>query len=117
MEIRKTIWKAFKKVLRWFDFSGESFSFKYRDQDKLSTVSAGIIYIIYFIFVFAYFIILFIQIKDHEIFDLKYYTMKADKDEKIILGNTNTSFAFGLTNDNENAEYNITDLFSIISSI
>ena len=113
MEIRKTIWKAFKKVLRWFDFSGESFSFKYRDQDKLSTVSAGIIYIVYFIFVFVYFIKLFMQIKAHEIFDLKYYTMKADKDEKIILGNTNTSFAFGLTNDNENAEYNITDLFDL----
>jgi len=113
MEIRKTIWKASKKVLRWFDFSGESFSFKYRDQDKLSTVSAGIIYIVYFIFVFVYFIKLFMQIKDHEIFDLKYYTMKANKDERLILSNIDTSFAFGLTNDNKNAEYDITDLFDL----
>ena len=47
MENIKTAFKKFKKGIRWFDFSGESFTFKYKDKDKLSTISAGIIYFIF----------------------------------------------------------------------
>ena len=113
MEKEKTTWKTFKNVIRWFDFSGDSFTFKYRDQDKLSTLSAGIIYIIFFVLALAYFINIYIPFHDHKIFKLQYYLMKADQNEAIKLDNINTTFAFGLTNDNDNAEYNITDLFNL----
>ena len=113
MEKEKTTWKTFKNVIRWFDFSGDSFTFKYRDQDKLSTLSAGIIYIIFFVLALAYFISIYIPFRNHEIFKLQYYLMKADENEDITLNNSATTFAFGLTNEEKNPEYNITDLFNL----
>ena len=115
MEIRKTIWKAFKKVLRWFDFSGESFTFKYKDKDKLSTISAGIIYLIFYILALSYFIYIFIHFLNKEIFQLQYYIMNSDQNENIKLDDKTTTFAFGLTNDNNGNEYQISDLFTMIS--
>ena len=47
MKKENTTLKKFKKVVRWFDFSGESFTFKYKDKDKLATILAGIIYLIF----------------------------------------------------------------------
>ena len=77
----ETTWKIFKKVLRWFDFSGESFTFKYKDKDKLSTISAGIIYLIFYILALLYFIYIFIHFLNKEIFQLQYYVMNSDQNE------------------------------------
>ena len=54
MKKENTTLKKFKKVVRWFDFSGESFTFKYKDKDKLSTILAGIIYLIFFVLALSY---------------------------------------------------------------
>jgi hypothetical protein len=102
MKKEKITLKKFKKVVRWFDFSGESFTFKYKDKDKLSTILAGIIYLIFFLLAFSYFISIFIPFHNKKIFDLQYYVMNSDQKEKIIFGNKTTAFAFGLTNENKN---------------
>ena len=113
MKKEETTWKIFKKVLRWFDFSGESFTFKYKDKDKLSTISAGIIYLIFYILALLYFIYIFIHFLNKEIFQLQYYVMNSDQNENIKLDDKTTTFAFGLTNDNNDTEYHISDLFTI----
>ena len=113
MKKENTTLKKFKKVVRWFDFSGESFTFKYKDKDKLATILAGIIYLIFFLLALSYFISIFIPFHDKKIFDLQYYVMNSDQKEKIIFGNKTTAFAFGLTNENKNATYDIKDLFVI----
>ena len=113
MKKEETTWKIFKKVLRWFDFSGESFTFKYKDKDKLSTISAGIIYLIFYILALSYFIYIFIHFLNKEIFQLQYYIMNSDQNENIKLDDKTTTFAFGLTNDNNGNEYQISDLFTI----
>ena len=102
-----------KNFIRWFDFSGESFTFKYRDKNKLSTLSAGIIYIIFFVLALSYFISTIIPFLNHQIFKLQYYETNSDKNEKIVLDGKTTTFAFGLTNENTNNEYNINDLFNL----
>ena len=116
MKKEETTWKSFKKVIRWFDFSGESFNFKYKDKDKLSTILAGIIYFVLYILALSYFIYIFILFKNKEIFKLQYYVVNSDQNENIKLDDNNTTFAFGLTNDNNDnndTKYNIWDLFTI----
>ena len=76
--------KKFQKFLRWFDFSGESFTFKYKDKDKLSTISAGIIYFIFFVLALTYFISILKPFLEHKIFDLQYYVINTDQNEIVI---------------------------------
>ena len=115
MKKEETTWKSFKKVIRWFDFSGESFNFKYKDKDKLSTILAGIIYFVLYILALSYYIYIFILFKNKEIFKLQYYVVNSDQNENIKLDDNNTTFAFGLTKDNNgnnDTKYNIWDLFT-----
>ena len=103
-------------MIRWFDFSGESFNFKYKDKDKLSTILAGIIYFVLYILALSYFIYIFILFKNKEIFKLQYYVVNSDQNENIKLDDNNTTLEFGLTNDNNDnndTKYNIWDLFTI----
>ena len=68
-EIKKRI----KNFIRWFDFYGESFTFKYKDEDKLSTIFGGIIFISFYIFAIFYFIGIFSPLHGMKVFELKYY--------------------------------------------
>ena len=105
--------KKFKKFLRWFDFSGESFTFKYKEEDKLSTVSAGIIFIVFYILALSYIINISIPFFGRKLFHLQYYIMNSDQNDNIniTLGDNSTAFAFGLTDSNKNNNsINVSDL-------
>ena len=105
----------FKKVVRWFDCFGESFTFRYKDEDKLSTVLGGIIFIIFSIIWILYFIYNLIPFIQKENFTLQYYTMNLNNTEPIELAEAPTALAIGLTdnNYNSNIKYNISDLFTL----
>ena len=115
MEKEKKSGKKYKKILKWFDFSGESFTFKYKDENKLSSILAGIIFIFFYAIALFYFIYISFPFFRRELFSLQYYFTNLDGKgkEDIKLGTNLTAFAFGLTNDEKNPTYNITDLFII----
>ena len=100
-------------TIRWFDFCGESFTFRYKDEDKHASILGGIICIIFYIIAFLYFIYNFIPFIKRENFSLQYYTMNLEETEKIKLAEETTAFAFGLTDNSDNKEYNISNLFKL----
>ena len=100
-------------TIRWFDFFGESFTFRYKDEDKHASILGGIICIIFYIIAFLYFIYNFIPFIKRENFSLQYYTMNLEETEKIKLAEETTAFAFGLTDNSDNKEYNISNLFKL----
>ena len=100
-------------TIRWFDFFGESFTFRYKDEDKHASILGGIICIIFYIIAFLYFIYNFIPFIKRENFSLQYYTMNLEETEKIKLAEEATAFAFGLTDNSDNKEYNISNLFKL----
>ena len=100
-----------KRVIRWFDFFGESFTFRYKDEDKHSTLLGGIICIIFFTIFISYFIYNFIPFIKRENFTLQYYTMNLNNTEHMLLAEPPTAFAFGLMDDNNDTNNNISDLF------
>ena len=111
--MEKKKWTA-KKIFRSFDFFGESFTFRYKDEDKHSTMLGGIICISFFIISIFYFIYNFIPFYHRESFSLQYYTMNLNKTETIKLDESPTAFAFGLTDENDNTtSYNIYDLLEL----
>ena len=116
MKKTKKPW-TFRSFLRNFDFFGESFTFRYKDENKLSTVLSGIICIIFYIIGFVYVVINFIPFYNRKIFTLQYYAMhsnNSDHTDDINLEDNKTSFAFGLTNDDNKAEeYKLYELFNI----
>ena len=100
-------------TIRWFDFFGESFTFRYKDEDKHASILGGIICIIFYLIAFLYFIYNFIPFIKRENFSLQYYTMNLEETEKIKLAEETTAFAFGLTDNSDNKEYNISNLFKL----
>ncbi len=50
---KKTL-KTIKKYLRMFDFFGESFTFRYKDEDKHLSALSGFICISFYIFALVY---------------------------------------------------------------
>ena len=100
-----------KRAIRWFDFFGESFTFRYKDEDKHSTLLGGIICIIFFTIFISYFIYNFIPFIKRENFTLQYYTMNLNNTEHMLLAEPPTAFAFGLMDDNNDTNNNISDLF------
>ena len=101
-----------RRALRIFDFFGESFTFKYKDEEKHSSVLGGIVCICFYIIALVFFIYKFIPFYKRKIFSLQYYSI--DDDNKIILFNeSNSSFAFGLddgTKNKNNPLYNLLDI-------
>ena len=113
MEINNRIW-TIKRILRIFDFFGESFTFRYKDEDKHSTVLGGIIFIIFSVVSLVYAIYNFIPFYHKEVFSLQYYTMNLNNTEEIKLAESPTAFGVGFSDENKNQTlYNISDLLEI----
>jgi len=110
---RKTC--SLERVIRTLDFFGESFTFRYYDEDKLSSKLGGVVFIGFMIIVFVYSIINSIPFVQKENFSLQYYTMNLNNTEEIKLAEAPTALAIGLTDDNmdNNTQYNISDLFEL----
>ena len=113
MKTTKRTLKTIKKYLRMFDFFGESFTFRYKDEDKHSSTLSGIICIFFYIFAFLYIATNFIPFIKRKNFTLQYYSINSNDNDDIKLADWPIAFGFGLTNDNKNPEYDLYDLFDI----
>ena len=113
-ETGQNFYSSVKKIIRTFDIFGESFTFRYKDEDKHSTVLGGIICIFFFIIALLYFVYNFIPFYKREIFSLQYYTMNLNNTEQVKLTEAPTALAFGLSDENpDKSLYNISDLVEI----
>ena len=101
-----------RKILRNFDFFGESFTFRYKNEGKHSTELGGIMCIIFYVIAITYFIYNFVPFYRKENFTLQFYSMKLNETEKIHLTQYPTYFAFALTTNNK-IDDNIKDLLTI----
>ena len=63
MEGKEGKLKKFKKFFRLFDFFGESFTFRYKDENKQTTVLGGIVCILFYVIAIIYFVYKFIPFK------------------------------------------------------
>ena len=111
MNKTKSNWKLFQHYLKKFDFFGESFTFRYKDEDKQSTELGGLMNIIFYLVAIIYFGINFKPFLKEKNFTLQYYSTNIEKTEDISL--TKMSFAFGLTNQNNTNNESITDFLEI----
>ena len=109
MAFFKKFSKKFRGFLRSFDIFGESFTFKYKEEDSHNTPFGGFICIIFYVLTFLYFINNFIPFLKKENFTLQYYTMNLEDTEEIKLSEKPIAFGFGLTVNNTNAD--LSDLF------
>ena len=80
MSKTKKSW-TIRSFLRNFDFFGESFTFRYKDENKLSTVLSGIICIIFYIIGFVYIVINFIPFYNRKIITLQYYALHSNNSD------------------------------------
>ena len=102
--------RTIKRILRTLDFFGESFTFRYQDEDKLSSILGGLICLIFYIIAISYFIYNFIPFCKRENFSLQYYTMNLDNTEEVKLSEPPTAFAIGLDDGDKNQ---LSDLLEI----
>ena len=112
MEDKKSKSKTLKGFIRKFDFFGEYFAFRYKDEDKQSSVSGGIVCIVFYIIAIIYFLYNFIPFINHEIFSLQYYTVALNETEKLNIKEDKIMFAFGLT-QNDKPSSDLNDLLEI----
>ena len=109
MKTTKKSW-SISRIIRTLDFFGESFTFRYQDEDKLSSILGGIICIIFYAIAIFFFVYNFIPFYRRENFSLQYYTMNSDNTEEIKLNKPPTAFAFGLDDGNKNELQNLLDI-------
>ena len=104
-----------ERVLRSFDFFGESFTFRYYDEDKHASKLGGVVFIVFILITISYLIYNLIPFAKKENFTLQYYTMNLNNTEAIQLAEAPTALAIGITdnNMNNNTQYNISDLFEL----
>ena len=104
-----------ERVLRSFDFFGESFTFRYYDEDKLASKLGGVVFIVFMLIAISYLIYNLIPFAKKENFTLQYYTMNLNNTEAIQLAEAPTALAIGITDNimKNNTQYNISDLFEL----
>ena len=106
---------SLERVLRSFDFFGESFTFRYYDEDKHASQLGGVVFIVFMLIAISYLIYNLIPFAKKENFTLQYYTMNLNNTEAIQLAEAPTALAIGITDNimNNNTQYNISDLFEL----
>ena len=102
MEGKEGILKKFKKFFRLFDFFGESFTFRYKDENKQTTVLGGIVCILFYVIAITYFGLKFNPFYKKKNFTLQYYTINLDSTEVLYTKEYSFAFGFGLTVNNKN---------------
>jgi len=106
---------SLERALRSFDFFGESFTFRYYDEDKHASKLGGVVFIVFMLIAISYLIYNLIPFAKKENFTLQYYTMNLNNTEAIQLAEAPTALAIGITDNimNNNTQYNISDLFEL----
>ena len=102
MEGKEGKLKKFKKFFRLFDFFGESFTFRYKDENKQTTVLGGIVCILFYVIAITYFGLKFNPFYKKKNFTLQYYTINLDSTEVLYTKEYSFAFGFGLTVNNKN---------------
>ena len=102
MEGKEGKLKKFKKFFRLFDFFGESFTFRYKDENKQTTVLGGLICILFYVIAITYFGLKFNPFYNKKNFTLQYYTINLDSTEDLYTKKYSFAFGFGLTVNNKN---------------
>ena len=97
MKKSKSYLKSIRGFFRSFDFFGEYLAFRYKDEDKQSSVLSGIVCIAFYIIAIVYFIYNLIPFINNDIFSLQYYTVGLDKTEPLNMKEDPMMFALGLT--------------------
>jgi len=97
----------YKRILRFFDYFGESFTFRYKDEDNHSTVLGGIICIFFIVIFITYFFYNFTSFINRENFSLQYYALNTENNETIQFKENETVFAAGLDDGNNNIISNL----------
>ena len=111
-KVKGTINKV-KKVLKLFDFFGESFTFTYKNEDKHSTALGGFICILFYLIALIYFIYKFIPFYKKENFSLQYNTINLPTANKLDLKEDTIAFAFGIkVEDDDNKKTKTNKLLS-----
>ena len=105
--------KAIKKFLKKFDFSGYSFAFKYKSEERHTNCYSGCLLFVYIILSLVFVIINLIPFGKNKNFSLHYYTMNLQKTERLNLYDKSTSFAFGLDCREESITKQAEKLFDI----
>ena len=90
-----TVIEKLRKFIRKIDLSRVSFSFKYMDEDKYTTLLGGFVSIIFLILGLTLFIINFIPFCNHLNFTLQDYIVNTHETEEINLKDSPMAFAIG----------------------
>ena len=96
MDKSKENWNKIKGFFKFIDSFGVSFSFRYKAEDKYSTVFGGIITLIFAAISLIYCIYNFIPFINRKNFTLQFYTMNLKETKEIKLIDSLTNFAIGL---------------------
>ena len=75
---KKNYLKSIRGFFRSFDFFGEYLAFRYKDEDKQSSVLGGIVCIVFYIIAIVYFIYNLIPFIKHDIFKFSSIIRKSD---------------------------------------
>ena len=104
--------KANQSIFRKFDFFGESFNFRYKDEDKQATAISGIICLSFYLLAFIYILYNFIPFFRRENFDLQYYTVNSNEGDTINLNDDFITFGFNISVEEDECE-ELSTLFNI----
>ena len=85
-----------KSYLRKIDFFVVPYSFKYKNKEKYKSATGGLFALLFIVFTLFIGIYYFIPFYNRKNYTIVYYTLKMDKTETIIFGESETAFAIGL---------------------
>ena len=102
-----------KKFFKKFDFSGYSFSFKYKSEERHTNCYSGLLLFAYIISSLIFVILNLIPFGKNKNFSLHYYAMNLQKTERLNLYDKSTNFAFGLDCREESITKQAQELFDI----
>ena len=109
MSFRKNV----KNIIKKFDYFAVNLNFRYKSKDKYHTLTGGITFIIYILFImsFVFFnLSSFIRRKNMNIISLN---MKLHETDKINLANTKFSFAYNIRCGGNSTEKQMQELFEL----
>jgi hypothetical protein len=91
----------FSDFLRYFDYFGVVFTFRYKDKDSYQSRFGGGVFIFFLIFSILYFLITFFDFCTRQVYQINYSVTVFDKAPEINFKDSSFYFAYGLQYDND----------------
>jgi len=92
---------CFSNFLRYFDYFGVVFTFRYKDKDSYQSRFGGGVFIFFLIFSILYFLITFLDFCTRQVYQINYSVTVFDKAPEINFKDSSFYFAYGLQYDND----------------